>query len=482
MSYRPVKSRPLSVPEGFVPAVMPGLFPGIRDRVVGFARPGAELELEGQRPLDNTYENTGRDRALLRPPSAAKPTNKRGRFLDLTRGPTPAQEAQQRVRIERWLMLASVRDLRASHRVGSCHRIVLVDKSNIDGVPVKLSETGKARFVNLNVCGSIWGCAVCSNRIALQRAAEIQKVLTGHMGNKGRVIHMVQTFKHSRHDDLKDLLFKLALARQKMRASREYKTMMQKYGLEGTIRTLEITHGNENGWHPHIHELILTDNSWYLSYFPRFKASYVRMWKKYASKAGLIANDDAFLFDIASDDAASIERMSSYLTVDASKHEFEHEFLDENEYVEIDNQVSDSKKRGKSSAAKEMAFQSLKQGKSDNRAPFQILRDFALDGCSYSGALFLEYLDAFDGKRQIVFSDGLKKKYNVGSKEDKELAKQAVEKELQIGFISTPEWYAIIGSHPKTRGEILRLAEGGDWQEVADYIEFVYLRYVSNKI
>jgi hypothetical protein len=292
---------------------------------------------------------------------------------------------------------------------------------------------------------------------------------------KGRVFHVVQTFKHAREDDLKHNLSMLALARTKMHAAREYKDFCQLYGFVGTIRTLEVTHSDKNGWHPHIHQLILTRSSWPISRFLRFKASYMRMWRKYASRAGLVSYDDACTFDLVSDERESLRRMSDYVSGDTG-------FLTDEELIEMDNQISNLDRREKNnstSTAKEMTFQAVKMAKNESRSPMQLLRDFAISGCVYSGVLFHEYLDAFDGKRQVLWSNGLKKKFGIKDFNDKELAEKAPVDEILLGILNKAEWSAVL-ANSRARGEILKIAESSEWSDVQEFVEVLYLRYVDN--
>ena len=45
---------------------------------------------------------------------------------------------------------------------------------------------------------------------------------------------------------------KKAAAAKKMREHRDYKHLRELFDVVGSIRALEVTHGNANGWHPHL--------------------------------------------------------------------------------------------------------------------------------------------------------------------------------------------------------------------------------------
>lgn len=433
-------------------------------------------------PLGKDYEFTRQENDPAPALVAAKPTNKNplipfGLPAPDAYVPNPVSEPLQLARVTRWLMLAGVRELMDWHRTASCYRIVLYDKSGIHGVPVKGSKNS-ARFDNLNACGDVHVCPVCNVRIAAKRESEVGLLLKAHFSAKGRAIHIVQTFRHDRFDHLPDLLSRLSAARQSMHRSGDYRKFCKDWGYIGYIRALEITHGDKNGWHPHVHQLFLTDDSYYLSYFPRFKAQYFKMWKKYALAAGLTSYEDACTFELASDDVESVKSLASYFTDDGLECKID---INDDEQIELNNMLSDINKKvaRKSSAAKEMTMQAGKLAKSDSMTPMQLLKEYAIHGDTYAGALFIEYAEAFKNKNQLIFSKGLKKKYNLRDLTNQEIAENPLDNnEKMLGFITREEWKAVLFNY-KGRGEVLKRAATQDWSEVAEYIESLYLEYVS---
>ncbi|MGM9117332.1 hypothetical protein ACTFF4_05615, partial [Campylobacter jejuni] len=63
------------------------------------------------------------------------------------------------------------------------------------------------------------------------------------------------------NDDLKALVgdskrsHGLRAALRRFRQSRTYRHFKEDTGITGLIRNLEVTYGDANGWHPHVHEL-----------------------------------------------------------------------------------------------------------------------------------------------------------------------------------------------------------------------------------
>ena len=72
-------------------------------------------------------------------------------------------------------------------------------------------------------------------------------------------------------------------------------------------------------------------------------------------------------------------------------------------------------------AAEELALQGQKRGRNGSRGPWQLLDD-ARDGCARSAAIWREYALAFRGRRQLVWSPGLKARFSIGETTDDEAA------------------------------------------------------------
>ncbi|WP_169607076.1 protein rep, partial [Vibrio parahaemolyticus] len=67
------------------------------------------------------------------------------------------------------------------------------------------------------------------------------------------------TFSHSLGERLKDVLCKQADALNRLRSGKAWNSFREVFGFDSLIRSLEVTWGEENGWHPHTHELWCID-------------------------------------------------------------------------------------------------------------------------------------------------------------------------------------------------------------------------------
>ena len=70
-------------------------------------------------------------------------------------------------------------------------------------------------------------------------------------------------------------------------------------------------------------------------------------------------------------------------------------------------------------------------------------RERRTDGQREAEALFREYAEATKGRRQLVWSPGLKKRYAIADMDDEELCAQVEEDSVLIAQISLDAWKAI---------------------------------------
>lgn len=103
-------------------------------------------------------------------------------------------------------------------------------------------------------CGNIWTCPTCSARIRARRVLEDEIALTRHVSDGGSIGMITLTVRHNRKGDLSSALDNLNHAWRRLQQSGKFARFRGL--LVGTISTLEITYG-ENGWHPHLHVLLL---------------------------------------------------------------------------------------------------------------------------------------------------------------------------------------------------------------------------------
>ena len=115
---------------------------------------------------------------------------------------------------------------------------------------------------------------------------------------------------------------------------------------------------------------------------------------------------------------------------------------------------------GKWGAAEELALSGKKSGRA-GRSPFQLLADYADQNDARAGALFAEFAGVFKGRRQLVWSPGLKKLAGIDEVSDEQAAEDAVrmadesKHDERVGHF-TPKGWSVVRRH---RAALLKFAE-----------------------
>lgn len=285
------------------------------------------------------------------------------------------------------------------------------------------AATGKAGFRGLTSCALLWVCPVCSARISAKRQAELNDLLQGSRAAGYSVLMLTQTFQHKRGDSLPVILAAFKDAQERFRQRRDWKAL--KAVIVGTVSALELTHGR-NGWHPHGHILIVLkgDPAAAFSQVNGLRAG----WLASLAGAGLHGGKAAWQLQDAS-------RAGDYIA--------------------------------KWGAGEELALHGAKSGRNGARTPFAILAD-ARDGCRASSALFAEYAAAMVGKRQLVWSNGLKALFGIGDTSDADAAQEA--EPSDVPSLETLRTWAIASWREarRRRVSIVHAAQSGGCLDAAE--------------
>ena len=143
----------------------------------------------------------------------------------------------------------------------------------------------------VQTCGSVWACPVCRSRIVSRRAEELKEIYQKWTAKNGKIYMLTLTVPHSKTDNLAELYGSNAQktgisgALSYFRESRDFsKVFKDQVGYYGDLRGIEVTWGWHNGFHPHIHMLILTKE--YVD-FKEWKIRFHSQWVRACQKAGL---------------------------------------------------------------------------------------------------------------------------------------------------------------------------------------------------
>lgn len=373
-----------------------------------------------------------------------------------------AFKAVRAVRAQRYALLSTARKLisaagRASglqyghdlHRTAKCKYVRC--SSNFVGVH-KDKEHGKAFFSNLLACGSVWSCPVCASKIQERRREEIAAAISWAYVNDLQPVMVTLTFPHRSWHKLRDLLDQQATALKLLRAGQPWERFKTCIDYQGLIRSLELTHG-DNGWHPHTHELWFVRSSVDAALM---LPEILKRWESACMRAGLL-------------DAANAHQLEAFRlhAVDVKGWCSESDYLAKQD---------DSRHWG---ADREIAKGSTKEGRAKGRHAFGLLKEASETSgpARRSGRLYLVYIAAMRGKRQIIWSRGLKERVQVDDVTDEALAEEQREEADFLGSIMDEDWKTV-----RTAGAwapLLDAAEVGGWPAVQALIDRLTLDEIS---
>jgi hypothetical protein len=185
-----------------------------------------------------------------------------------------------------------------------------------------------------------------------------------------------------------------------MQIRKVWQRLRQDGQLFGTVSVREATHGETHGWHPHYHVLCLVRADSDEAALELLEPMRVA-WLDCLRKEGLTGTARR-AFDLQNGDA-----VSAYI----SKHGRD----------DADRALADEA-RPAWGISEEMTLGRTKNGKAGgSRSPWQILRD-AVAGDDASAKLWQEYALVMHGRRQQVWSNGLKRACGVEEVDDEHAA------------------------------------------------------------
>lgn len=156
--------------------------------------------------------------------------------------------------IRRYMIQRSMAELLPEMRVSGCMRHI------VPGHQARLlysSEHKRAHYGGLMVCGSVWTCPICAAKVSERRTQELIK---GLMNWSYGLVLVTFTLRHQRDNKLMDVLGMLDQAYYHLVSGRGWQDIKARYGLIGSVKSLEITYSRACGWHPHRHVLMFAES------------------------------------------------------------------------------------------------------------------------------------------------------------------------------------------------------------------------------
>lgn len=318
-------------------------------------------------------------------------------------------------RRQRYQLQQTARCLLPGERVANC-----MHACGAAGVAVNVSASrGTASFGGVQTCGSVWLCPVCSAKISNARREELNTLLSWARREALDVRMITLTGRHGLEDSLGDLLRAMKGAKKRFHQSKGWRAVDPL--IKGHVTATEVTHGRA-GWHVHFHMIVILEGG-----SPSLDLDEV--WLRALESEGLSGNGHAY-------GVQSADQAEEYVT--------------------------------KWGAGEEVTLSHTKEGKAKGRTPWQLLdqagQDFEADpsASEYSPAqrLFLEYASEFKGKRQLVWSRGLKTLVAIIERTDAELADEPEAEDLvTVAIVPKRVWRLVC--RRRLQAELLEVAEQG---------------------
>jgi hypothetical protein len=219
---------------------------------------------------------------------------------------------------------------------------------------------------------------MCAPVVREQRAGEINQGIAAHLEAGGGAIFVTLTLRHHRGDGLAGRLQLVSEALHACLKGSAWDRRSKRLGYLGAIRAVEVTWSEVNGWHPHVHAVLLLDRPIGKGQAGDLEAWLFGRWGSICERRGFGTISAAHGVDVRLVEGAG--DLGGYLV----------------------------KVEGGWGAGQELARGDVKRGRVAGRTPVELLAEFLGTGESRLAALWREYERATFGRRAIVWSAGLR--------------------------------------------------------------------------
>jgi len=324
----------------------------------------------------------------------------------------------------------ALNEIKALAAAMSEHRFRVLDCMHRVGAEfaVKRNGGGHAYYSGIHVCGSVWLCPICGQRIANYRRSQFIKA-----SKKGYAAVLITfTMSHAKGEKLAGLLDALNDGIKKLKGGGSWCRFKDKYHVKAYATALEIVFSQVNGWHPHKHMVMYCD-------MPQSEL-----------------NADDIQADLMKRYKAIMKRNKRYVSglygLDVSV---------------ADNAVGDYV--SKWNIWDEMTKAPVKDGIGASLTPFE-LAQVAATGQEYAIKAFQEYAYATYNRRQIVWSRGADELFGFDDdKSDTEIAAADDGQDDETIIKLAGSWWRVIVANDAVV-DVLEIAERGGSVAVMEFL------------
>ena len=225
---------------------------------------------------------------------------------------------------------------------------------------------GKAYVRNVHQCNNAWACPVCSEKNSREREQEILE-LESYCSKNGYFMAMATlTVRHTRKDKLAVLIENMLLSVRAFWSGSWATKFKKNWGFVGHVRALEVTYSDKNGFHPHLHYLLILKKRPSDTQLEHLQEIFFDRWSEVCKKKGQHVSPSGFCLEPA-DRGTYVSKWG--ISAELTKHHYKSE-------------------------GQTMNMWALLASSEDN---------------SEHGQKWIEFMHAVRGRAQVLWSPGLKK-------------------------------------------------------------------------
>lgn len=249
-----------------------------------------------------------------------------------------------------------------------------------ESVEVGVGASGVAHVMGIQRCGSPWACPMCAPVVRERRALEISEAVRSVEDSDGGGFFVTLTVRHHRGDALQARLAAVSEALHLCLRGAAWERRRDSMQYIGSIRTVEVTRSDANGWHAHLHALLLCSKPVGEARGEDLRAWLYGRWSHICEQRGFGTLSEAHGVDVRPLRRGEVEGLGGYL----------------------------AKVEAGWGVGRELARSDVKRPSTAGLVPVDLLDEVLATGDTRAAALWQEYERATFGKRAIVWSRGLR--------------------------------------------------------------------------
>lgn len=222
--------------------------------------------------------------------------------------PAQRQASRDEARAERWALRRAYRKLTKNSRVQMCGRagarpdgsvVLRVTDATGTAAQAHTGATGRvAGFGGIFHCGNVWLCQECARRVAAERASELQAVLTHYLCRGGWAVLVTLTMRHHRYHGLEQCRAAVSKGWKAVTSGGAWQADKEITDYAGFCRSLEVTESPVNGWHVHVHAVLVFNSRPDRDTLEQVTDGMFRRWSAAVMRAGMPAPTEDYGLDV----------------------------------------------------------------------------------------------------------------------------------------------------------------------------------------